>query len=190
MNPKSFTVEYAGITDVLVTNCGVSVAFKPDDEQQPPPITECKAIWDTGAMKSVVSTRIVDRLGLSPIGKIRVYHANGESLVGQYLVNIILPNQIGCSFLQVTEGNISDTDVLIGMDIISRGDFAVTAAGGKTKFSFQIPSTHDTDYVQEYNRKIHMPVVKGKEPGRNDPCPCGSGKKYKNCCFKNAGHGQ
>ena len=21
-----------------------------------------------------------------------------------------------------------------------------------------------------------------KEPGRNDPCKCGSGKKYKNCC--------
>lgn len=21
--------------------------------------------------------------------------------------------------------------------------------------------------------------------GRNDPCPCGSGKKYKNCCLKN-----
>ena len=25
-------------------------------------------------------------------------------------------------------------------------------------------------------------VHKEKEPGRNDPCPCGSGKKYKNCC--------
>ena len=25
-------------------------------------------------------------------------------------------------------------------------------------------------------------VVKGKKVGRNDPCPCGSGKKYKNCC--------
>ncbi len=24
---------------------------------------------------------------------------------------------------------------------------------------------------------------KGKEPGRNDPCPCGSGKKYKDCCY-------
>ncbi|MBP7150077.1 MAG: SEC-C domain-containing protein, partial [Agathobacter sp.] len=22
--------------------------------------------------------------------------------------------------------------------------------------------------------------------GRNDPCPCGSGKKYKKCCGKNA----
>ena len=25
-------------------------------------------------------------------------------------------------------------------------------------------------------------VVKGKKVGRNDPCPCGSGKKYKYCC--------
>ena len=27
-------------------------------------------------------------------------------------------------------------------------------------------------------------VVKPKKIGRNDPCPCGSGKKYKNCCGK------
>lgn len=25
-------------------------------------------------------------------------------------------------------------------------------------------------------------VIVGKKPGRNDPCPCGSGKKYKHCC--------
>ena len=29
-------------------------------------------------------------------------------------------------------------------------------------------------------------VVKGKKIGRNDPCPCGSGKKYKKCCGRNA----
>ncbi len=29
-------------------------------------------------------------------------------------------------------------------------------------------------------------VVSAHTPGRNDPCPCGSGKKYKNCCGKNA----
>ena len=35
--------------------------------------------------------------------------------------------------------------------------------------------------------KSHTPYV-NTEPkvGRNDPCPCGSGKKYKNCCGKNA----
>ena len=38
--------------------------------------------------------------------------------------------------------------------------------------------------VKEYKKSkiYHAP----KKPGRNDPCPCGSGKKYKNCCGKNA----
>ncbi|MGN0478698.1 MAG: preprotein translocase subunit SecA [Hominenteromicrobium sp.] len=30
-----------------------------------------------------------------------------------------------------------------------------------------------------------QPVKNGKKPGRNDPCPCGSGKKYKKCCGRN-----
>ena len=29
----------------------------------------------------------------------------------------------------------------------------------------------------------HKPVTVQKKVGRNDPCPCGSGKKYKNCCM-------
>ena len=29
------------------------------------------------------------------------------------------------------------------------------------------------------------PIVSQKKVGRNDPCPCGSGKKYKKCCLKN-----
>ncbi len=29
-------------------------------------------------------------------------------------------------------------------------------------------------------------VVKGPKVGRNDPCPCGSGKKYKKCCGRGA----
>ncbi len=31
-----------------------------------------------------------------------------------------------------------------------------------------------------------QPKRSDKQPGRNDPCPCGSGKKYKNCCGKTA----
>jgi Predicted metal-binding protein related to the C-terminal domain of SecA len=26
------------------------------------------------------------------------------------------------------------------------------------------------------------PIIRGPKIGRNDPCPCGSGKKYKKCC--------
>lgn len=35
---------------------------------------------------------------------------------------------------------------------------------------------------KDYNRT--QTVVKGKKVGRNEPCPCGSGKKYKKCCGK------
>ena len=37
--------------------------------------------------------------------------------------------------------------------------------------------------LKDFNRS--RIVVKEKEPGRNDPCPCGSGKKYKKCCGAN-----
>ena len=40
------------------------------------------------------------------------------------------------------------------------------------------------EIVKTYKRS--KTVVKEKEPGRNDPCPCGSGKMYKKCCGKNA----
>jgi len=185
MNPKSFTIEYTGTTDVIVTQCGISEPFDINNTNKHPQITECKATWDTGAMRSVISVGLVERLGLSPIGRTKVYHANGEAFVGVYFINLFLPNQVVCSFLQVTEGDITGTDVLVGMDIISMGDFSITAPQGKTKFSFQIPSTHDIDYVREYNQKNHTLITSGKEHGRNTPCPCGSGKKYKHCCGKN-----
>ncbi len=35
-------------------------------------------------------------------------------------------------------------------------------------------------------QKRSTTVVKDKKIGRNDPCPCGSGRKYKQCCGKNA----
>ena len=42
----------------------------------------------------------------------------------------------------------------------------------------QAAANHDTRKNIEEN---HTPLVKDKLPGRNDPCPCGSGKKFKNC---------
>ena len=40
----------------------------------------------------------------------------------------------------------------------------------------QAAARHDTRA-----RQPQAPVIKDKLPGRNDPCPCGSGKKFKNC---------
>jgi preprotein translocase subunit SecA len=40
----------------------------------------------------------------------------------------------------------------------------------------------ELQYVGSGGAGGQQPVVKGKKVGRNDPCPCGSGKKYKKCC--------
>ena len=37
---------------------------------------------------------------------------------------------------------------------------------------------------QKMVRVVNKPAVKKIVVGRNDPCPCGSGKKYKNCCMR------
>ena len=42
------------------------------------------------------------------------------------------------------------------------------------------------EYVTNDTEQVKRPAKAGKSVGRNDPCPCGSGKKYKNCCGKNA----
>ncbi|MCH5160546.1 MAG: preprotein translocase subunit SecA [Clostridiales bacterium] len=52
------------------------------------------------------------------------------------------------------------------------------------------PPKQQTELIESHGgsaqeRTVSQPETKGKQVGRNDPCPCGSGKKYKNCCGKN-----
>lgn len=38
------------------------------------------------------------------------------------------------------------------------------------------------DFPPAYDWSPQQPIIKENKTGRNDPCPCGSGKKYKKCC--------
>lgn len=55
---------------------------------------------------------------------------------------------------------------------------------------YQLPEW-DGIFDADTRRKLMMEqkrsrtIVKGEKIGRNDPCPCGSGKKYKKCCGAN-----
>ena len=44
-------------------------------------------------------------------------------------------------------------------------------------------NTLDSMIKAGYIRKTRPIVRDNKKIGRNDPCPCGSGKKYKDCCL-------
>ena len=91
-----------------------------------------------------------------------------------YLVNIELPN-FGFLHISVTLGKLpKGSDVLIGMDIITQGDLAITNHNGFTVFTFRCPSDGKIDFVAEQNAKgaVKAPAL----VGRNWKCPCGSGK--------------
>ena len=169
----------AGITNVIITPVQITNTFTNKQETT-------NAIWDTGATNSVITKSVAQKLNLVPLSIAEVRGVHGVCQVNVYFVQIRINNGKIILNSTVTEGDEFSADgsagFLIGMDIINLGDFSITN-NKNTVMSFQIPSTHDHDYVKEYNDKHHTPALAPKHPGRNDPCPCGSGQKYKNCCM-------
>ncbi len=112
-----------------------------------------KVVWDTGATNSVTSNRVVKKCNLISTGLAEVFQVNDPCpyLANTYLVKIMLANDVEFHDVSVTSSDLSDddADVLIGMDIISQGDFAITHPDGRTKFSFRYPSEADIDFVED-----------------------------------------
>ncbi len=191
MQPRivAFSSRYNGLSNVLINKVYISKAFAHTSSQiqRPSDAKEYNALWDTGATGSVITRKVVDECGLKPIGRANIHHAKGTSTTLVYLVSVFLPNNVCFSSLRVTEGDLAgDVSVLIGMDIIGMGDFAITNKDGKTEFTFRMPSVERIDFTEQTKNlpQNRLPSTPSPKIGRNAPCPCGSGKKYKKCCGK------
>ena len=183
--PLSFTIRYPGRTNTLLVEVGI---LPPIPKEKIDPASgkiqniipnSYNAIWDTGATNTVISQKVIDECNLKPIGKAIVHTATDVRECLTFLVSVFLPNKMFVRSLRVTQGSPGNCDVLIGMDIIAAGDFAITHPDGKTTFSFRMPAVGEIDFV---TGKHYSPPITAPKVGRNDPCPCGSGKKYKKCC--------
>lgn len=168
-----FTRRYGRKTNILFSDVGVSYPFSSEkhlDNMNSENVKKYSAIWDTGATKTAITSKVVNDLNLKPIGKAFVNHADGRSEQFVCLISLFLPNNAIVPSVSVTEAKLlGNEDLLIGMDIIGMGDFAITNHNNKTTFSFRIPSLKEIDFVED------------SKPAQNQPCPCGSGKKYKLC---------
>lgn len=57
----------------------------------------------------------------------------------------------------------------------------------KAEWLYELPMW-DSIFTEEKKKELYLEqkksgtIIKGTKIGRNDPCPCGSGKKYKKCC--------
>ena len=177
---SAFTYKANGRANVLLSEVSVSANQELFGDKAK---EKFNAIWDTGATNTAISSKVVKKCGLIPTGQATSNTANGQCIVNTYLIDISLPNNVNIKGVQATEFTaVEGADLLIGMDIMSLGDLAISNYQGKTTFTFRVPSIACTDYVKQLNT---LKQATSTKIGRNDPCPCGSGKKYKNCHGKN-----
>ena len=80
-----------------------------------------------------------------------------------------------------------NTEVNLGFDLETLYKNMVDAKAG---WLYELPQWNSI-FSEEKRKELYLEqkksgtVVKGPKIGRNDPCPCGSGKKYKHCCGRN-----
>jgi hypothetical protein len=176
----AFTTRYNGRSFRLVNEVEIFPAHGPSGPK--PQGRRCQALYDTGATHSSISPKVVTDLQLASIGATNVGVGGGTLTTTSHLVNIALPNKVMFSMFRVAQMVLhGGIDVLIGMDIIGSGDFSVTHHKGNTTFSFCCPSRQEIDFVGEIQTGSIIPPAHSTKIGRNIPCPCGSGKKYKKC---------
>lgn len=172
-----FTVEYNGRANRLITEIKASQVYDfTNPPKNIPPMFNTNGLWDTGASHSFINQSLVKKLGLVSVGSEIISHAGGSNSADNYMINLFLPNLVALPGVMVSECTLpANFEVLIGMDVISQGDFALTNVGGKTLFSFRLPSLASIDYVAEKNQLLRSKM----RP--NDPCFCNSGRKFKKC---------
>lgn len=151
---RAFTLSAGSILEQIATDVLVLPSSVFSNQNTMPRMWT--AIWDTGATKSCIAKRIVDELNLIAVGRTSIGTANGITDANTYLVDIGLPNGVTVKNILVTCADLGDDDVLIGMDIITKGDFSITNYKGKTVFSFRTPSVAKIDYEEEYKKEFGM----------------------------------
>jgi hypothetical protein len=137
--PVALTYTYTELVDAILTP--VELFSDIYDE-----ITSylTNALWDTGAMLSVISPKVVSKLQLDTLDVIEIAGITGESFVNTAIISIRFPNgvviqDIRAAICDMSPGN----ELIIGMDVISQTDFAITNGGVQTQFSFAIPPFKD-----------------------------------------------
>ena len=171
---RSFTTKWKNPASTLTSQINVSEAFDPapllaQNKVEEFPHRTYTAVWDTGATRSVITEKVITELGLQSVGTTINHTVGGTVQSERYLVNFWLPNRVIVGGLSASRGTIyGNTDVLIGMDVIGRGDFAVTNRDGQTWLSFTMPSIRRLDFVAEGQKSATKPKSRRGPPKKRD----------------------
>lgn len=133
INDRTAIYEFPKIVDRIITSINI-------ESNVTDGYIKCKALWDTGATTSGLSQDLIKRIGLFPIKRGIVSNgASGEFSTDVYRISISINDFWSCGGIQAIRYDLDDCDLIIGMDVISQGDFAVKNVNGKTVMTFRYP---------------------------------------------------
>lgn len=178
---SSFTIEADGKLPVIMFDVHITPTPVVGRQYAKELRRKCRVVWSTGMVRSQLSRQLIEEMSLEPIIK-----EQQEQTQLFYKVDVYLPNKVRMAKVEMTEIDKPlphpDVECIIGMDIISLGDCSLSHSGGKTFFSFRVPALGGVDYVKQDQSKKKLSQPATTMVRRNQMCPCGSGKRYKNCC--------
>ena len=144
---EALTVSYNGITNKIIIPVNVT-----NDKGI------CKTfpgLIDTGATNTFVSLELATELGLVSVAIIDSGTANGKAKANVYVADLSLcDGRVVFQKHKVLSANLTEqpgVEMLIGMDILSCGDFALTHKDGNSKASFRVPSCESYDFIPSVN---------------------------------------
>jgi hypothetical protein len=138
--PGAFAVSFPGRSPRLL--CMATVSCGGASREVP-------ALWDTGATNTCISREVAEGLGLTEVGTVDVITPTGAAVLPRYRVGLAFDGGIAFGGVVATGSEIGrqGLGVLVGMDVISRGDFATSCLGGQTRFTFRVPSSEHADFT-------------------------------------------
>jgi hypothetical protein len=151
MIPSAFTYSPGGRLGYIITSVSVRQSSKICKIFGLSHIqSDTQALWDTGASGACISKSLAERLDLRSVEMCDVSGISGIHSAQVYLIDIILPNNVIVKQVRATEFLDNGMfNAIIGMDIITLGDFAISNKDGNTMLSFRIPSVEAIDFTQE-----------------------------------------
>lgn len=113
-------------------------------------VIKVNALWDTGSNRTYISDTLADTLQLQADGIKTTITSGGDIKSHLYNITLHLNNFISFTVCAPSYPNtVSNADVVIGMDIIGQGDFAITNTNGHTTFSFRTPSQEEVRFSED-----------------------------------------
>jgi predicted aspartyl protease len=108
------------------------------------------ALVDTGATNTSISDRLAVSLGLKVIEQCEVGAAGSIHIANVYMIDVLLRNMV--EFTNIRSAEFIENgkfDIIIGMDILTMGDLAITNHDNRTVLSFRVPpDTVHIDFVE------------------------------------------